>query len=158
MSIAQSQSATTLRGGAPVVFSPKPTDWIETLPGEKILFRVRSGEVGGRYAVLETVAAPGSASPAHYHAEDEVFQVLSGTMTFMLDGEIVSAPAGTTVVIPAGVPHCWKNRSDGEVRMLATFTPGGVEALFERLGTLTPDQIGPVAASFGTIIVGPPID
>lgn len=49
----------------PVIYTPREADWIETLPGEKLLFRVRSTEVGGSYAVLETIAAPNSGSPAH---------------------------------------------------------------------------------------------
>lgn len=157
MTLAQTQRR-PLPASAPVVYSPTAADWIETIPGEKLLFRIRSEEVGGRYAVLETIADPGAGSPMHYHAEDEVFQVLSGTMTFVLAGELVSAPEGTTVVIPAGVAHCWKNRSSGPVRMLATFTPGGVEALFERLAGLAPDEVAALAATYGTIVTGPPLD
>ena len=157
MSLAAKTSGSTASEKA-FIFAPTAADWIETIPGEKMLFRVRSSEVGGRYAVLETIAAPGSASPEHFHKEDEVFQVLSGTMTFKLGDEIISAHAGATVVIPAGVPHCWKNKSSGEVRMLATFTPGGVEALFERLSSVQPEDIPAFAAGFGTIVVGPLLD
>lgn len=154
MSIAQ----TSAPARTATVFTPREADWVETLPGELLLVRVRAGDVGGRYSMVESVAAPGAASPAHYHAEDEVFQVLSGTMTFMLDGEIISAPEGSTVVIPAGVPHSWKNRTSTAVRVLATFTPGGVEAFLESLGGLAPDAIPAFAATFGTVVVGPPLD
>ena len=152
----QNNGSTT--AGNPFVFAPSASDWIETLLGEKMLFRVRSDAVGGRYTVIETIAAPGSASPEHYHKEDEVFQVLSGTMTFKLSKEIISARAGSTVVIPAGVPHCWKNRSDDDVRMLATFTPGGVDMLFAGLAGVQPEDIPAFAAGYGTIVVGPPLD
>lgn len=42
--------------------------------------------------------------------------------------------------------------------MLATFTPGGVEAMFEQLAGLPPEEVVRVAASFGTVVVGPPLD
>lgn len=79
----------------PIVFASKDADWIETIPREKLLYRVRSTAVNGNYAVLETIEAPGSASPLHYHGEDEIFHVIEGTMTFSIVGEIVTTPQGT---------------------------------------------------------------
>ena len=41
--------------------------------------------MNGRYAIMENIAAPGTATPMHFHAEDEIFHVLEGTVTFSID-------------------------------------------------------------------------
>jgi quercetin dioxygenase-like cupin family protein len=40
-----------------------------------------------------------------HHADDEGWHVLEGELTFRLRDRQIEAPAGTTVFIPAGVPH-----------------------------------------------------
>ena len=56
--------------------------------------------------------------------EEEVDFQVGPPVLGLLDGEIARAPAGTSVSIPARVPHGWSNRSNAPLRMLATFTPG----------------------------------
>lgn len=141
---------------APIIYSPRQADWIEPFPGCKLLLRVRSKEVAGCYGIVEAIAAPGCGCPDHFHAEDAVFQIISGTTIFTVRGEFVSAPAGTTVVIPAGTPHAWKNRSAAPARMLVTFTPGGIEDMFELLADHPPEEQMRVARRYGTVLVGPP--
>jgi oxalate decarboxylase/phosphoglucose isomerase-like protein (cupin superfamily) len=79
-------------------------------------------------------------------------------MTFSLAGEVITASQGTTVVIPAKTVHGWKNSTQMPVRMLAIFMPGGVEPMFEQLAGLAPNKVAELAASFGTVVVGPPLD
>ncbi len=44
----------------------------------------------------------------HVHYEDdEAWYVLEGTLTFKFSDGIVDAPEGTTVFVPAGVPHTY---------------------------------------------------
>jgi gentisate 1,2-dioxygenase len=38
------------------------------------------------------------------HAEDEIFHILDGTVTFSIDGDVFNASVGSIVVIPAGAP------------------------------------------------------
>jgi quercetin dioxygenase-like cupin family protein len=132
-------------------------EWIEAIPGERIRIRISNKDVKGRYGIMESVAGPGSAAPMHTHLEDEIFHVLEGTPTFALDEKVFDASPGEMIVVPAGVPHAWKNRTQADVRLVATFVPGGVEELFTKLAGLSPDQIGKLAAQYGTIIVGPPL-
>ncbi len=131
--------------------------WHEAIPGEKVSIRVPAARTGGRYSVMETIASPGAAAPLHTHAEDEFFWVLSGRPTFALGEELFEAAPGSVVNIPAGVPHAWKNATDRDVRMIAVFTPGGVEELFTKLGGLSPVEIAEMAAGYGTMVLGPPI-
>lgn len=142
---------------AAMIIRPADTEWFDAIPGERLAIRVSGNEVGGRFSIFESVAQPGTTTPQHFHREDELFHVLEGTLRFLLDGKTVDAPAGTTVVVPAGAHHAWRNRSDRPVRMLVIFTPGGVEALFRQVAGLAPAEIAALAASFGTQVVGPPI-
>lgn len=40
-----------------------------------------------------------------HHTDDEAWHVLEGMLTFRLQDRQIEVPAGTTVFIPAGVPH-----------------------------------------------------
>ena len=42
-----------------------------------------------------------------HHADDEAWHVLEGTLTFRFQDRDVDASAGTTVFVPAGVPHAY---------------------------------------------------
>ena len=57
---------------------------------------------------------PGDGSPAgmHTHAVDQIFYILSGTMSLEIEGQAYAAGPGTLVVFPAGVPH--RNWNDGD--------------------------------------------
>jgi mannose-6-phosphate isomerase-like protein (cupin superfamily) len=50
---------------------------------------------------------PGEGSPAgmHVHAVDQVFYIISGTMSLEIAGREYRAEPGTVVAFPAGVPH-----------------------------------------------------
>src|SRR5271168_3516739 len=91
--------------------------WFEAIPGEQLCIRVHGTQVNGRYAIMENIAAPGTATPMHFHAEDEIFHILEGTVTFSIDGDVFNASVGSIVVIPAGAHHAWRNRSNSPIRM-----------------------------------------
>jgi quercetin dioxygenase-like cupin family protein len=143
---------------APIVSHHESGEWFDAIPGEQLCIRVRGTQVNGRYGIMENVAAPGAATPMHFHAEDEIFHVLEGAVTFSIDGNVSSASAGSIVVIPAGAHHAWKNRSNAPIRMLTFFSPGGVEELYAKLAGLSLEELATVVKSFGSGIVGPPID
>jgi quercetin dioxygenase-like cupin family protein len=63
---------------------------------------------------------PGEGSPAgmHTHAVDQLFYILSGTMSLEIAGEAYTAVPGTLVVFPAGVPHRnWNGGSEATVHL-----------------------------------------
>jgi quercetin dioxygenase-like cupin family protein len=131
--------------------------------GGPLTFKVRAGETGGRMTALENVIPPGEGPPLHRHArEDETWQVLDGELRFRLGDEIHSAPAGTFVFVPRGVPHCFQNVGDGPARILVIFTPAGMEEFFERMAELPEDADMPVAFrsighDAGMEVMGPPL-
>ena|SRR6267154_1021087 len=58
----------------------------------------------------------------HVHYEDdEAWHVLDGTLTFKFPDRIVDVAAGTTVFVPAGVPHTYFTK--GAARYLIILTP-----------------------------------
>lgn len=57
-----------------------------------------------------------------HYADDEAWHILEGTLTFRFRDKQVDAPAGTTVFVPAGVPHAYFE-SHGQTRYLIILTP-----------------------------------
>jgi mannose-6-phosphate isomerase-like protein (cupin superfamily) len=57
-----------------------------------------------------------------HHADDEAWHVLEGTLVLRLRDRQVEAPAGTTVFVPAGVPHDYFE-AQGPSRYLIILTP-----------------------------------
>jgi cupin domain len=57
-----------------------------------------------------------------HHADDEAWHILEGTLTFRFRDNQVDAPAGTTVFVPAGVPHAYFE-AHGPTRYLIILTP-----------------------------------
>lgn len=88
----------------------------------------------------------------HTHlSDDEVWHVLEGSLRFrFLDGEI-EACAGTTVFVPAGVPHTYRVAQPGSY--LIVLTPR-LDQLIARLRTLSdPSQLRATLAEFDTVLV-----
>ena len=62
--------------------------------------------------------------PAYLHvhySDDEAWHVLEGTLTFRFRDKVVEASAGTTVFVPAGVPHSYYE-ANGPTRYLIILT------------------------------------
>lgn len=73
-----------------------------------------------------------------HYADDEAWHVLEGTLTFRFADRKVEAPAGTTVFVPAGVPHAYYE-SAGPTRYLIILTPR-LSELIAALHGAPPDQ------------------
>src|SRR6202171_1980123 len=54
---------------------------------------------------IRTPAGGGSPAGMHTHVVDQIFYILSGTMSLEIEGTQYEAPPVTLVVFPAGVPH-----------------------------------------------------
>jgi mannose-6-phosphate isomerase-like protein (cupin superfamily) len=87
-------------------------------------------ETGNRYSVSIWWVDAGKPGPgAHSHAaNEELFYVIEGTMTFLVGDRHVDAPTGTFLRIPAGVTHDFENRTASRAGALNVFIPGGFEA------------------------------
>jgi len=129
-------------------------------PLEEILIKISSEQTNGKYSIMELRTGPDAGTPLHLHQrEDEIFEILEGRFRFSLDGDIVEATAGTTVLVPQNMPHWWRSVGEGSGRIILTFVPGGMEKLFEEVAAIPNDhlRIAQLAEQYGTVVLGPPL-
>ena len=91
--------------------------------------------------LVESELPPGGGFPVPHWHEDlyEVFYVLEGEIDYLLGQQWRCAPAGTTVFIPAGTVHAFRNTSGRPARQLVAGPPGAV-ALIAELGACPRDR------------------
>src|SRR3954454_9109835 len=92
----------------------------------------------GRVSAAEFLAPPAFGPPVHiHHREDEILQVLEGRVRIVCgDTDVVAGPGGFAF-LPRGVRHAFRVVGSELARMLAIFTPGGLEAMFVDAGVPT---------------------
>ncbi|MFT3782589.1 MAG: cupin domain-containing protein [Nibricoccus sp.] len=79
---------------------------------------------------FETVP-PGGGPPPHVHfAEDEVFVVTEGEITFQSGDRSWLAQKSAVVFAPRGLPHTFRNSGKTPARMIVFVTPGGFDGFF----------------------------
>ena len=96
--------------------------------GMSAVFKADEAETAHRYSISGWWLEPDTAGPgAHSHPEDDVFYVLEGCMSFLLDGQWVDCPKGSFVLAPAGSVHDFQNRGSVRAGVLNISSPGGFE-------------------------------
>jgi quercetin dioxygenase-like cupin family protein len=151
--------------------SDKASFWfINTLV--KIRIPYEAGE--DQISILEHLAPPGDSPPLHIHRnEDEVFQVLDGTLRISHDGAETLAAAGDFLIVRKGTPHTYRVVSASDARFITITRGREFEGLIRHLGrpaqrdALPPhagppsqEQLAAIAEAckrFGIDIVGPPL-
>ncbi|MGD9734766.1 MAG: cupin domain-containing protein [Solirubrobacterales bacterium] len=79
---------------------------------------------------------PGPLPHVHPGTEDS-FEVLEGALEVCIDGEWVSLGPGETATVPPGVPHTFRNATDGPVQVVCRHRPAGrAEAFFRDMHRL----------------------
>lgn len=110
--------------------------------GERISFLETGDETNGEYARHELRVKPrGFVAAPHIHPEmEETFEILSGTFTFIVDGEEGEVRAGEGATVPAGSPHAWWNSGEDEGVAIVEFRPAlKTEEFFETFFGLAQD-------------------
>ncbi len=146
----------------PIVSTPGDDETLRA-PVGSLTFKARRDQTGGALTAFVSTAAPGEGPPLHLHAnEDEVLYVLEGRLRVRLESAFHTAPAGSFVFFPRGVPHSWQNSGDEPARLLVLFTPAapGMERFFERAaelpdGTRAADAFNRFATDAGMEVLGP---
>lgn len=135
----------------------------------RVTVKASAAETGGRLAQLVVEGPRGDATPMHVHrSDDELFYVLDGELTVLIDGERIDLAPGDFALALHGANHAYIVRSE-RARFITTITPGGLEELFVSQGVpvstgeppseevMPPlDEMIRIFAAQGCDITGPP--
>jgi len=135
------------------------------VPGHKVTLKVVGADTDGAYSLLE-VELDGDGPPQHIHkAEDEAFYVLEGEIKVLLGERTITATAGSFVVIPRGTVHTFSRVGQESAKVLAIFTPAGMEQFFDEAVDLDVTdteayvaKANALAEKYNMEIVGPPLE
>jgi uncharacterized cupin superfamily protein len=87
---------------------------------------------------------------------EEIFYVLEGEIEYLIGDEWAAAPQGSTVFVPAGTAHGFRNPSQATSRHLAIASPAEVMTMIEELTNAAPDDLASVTARYRTRPAGSP--
>jgi quercetin dioxygenase-like cupin family protein len=115
-------------------------DTIENpVTGERIVFRQTSAETNGEAVVIECFVEPsGFVAKPHVHPfQSERFEVLAGTVSFRLDGQVLHAGPGDRVLVTPGKRHQFWNAGEDEAHFRCEIRPAlAFEQLIETMFSL----------------------
>lgn len=112
-----------------------------------------SGVVRGASLVIEdwtSDAAAREVAPLHvHHADDEAWHVVSGALRFRFEDHEAVAQAGSTVLVPAGVPHTFGNAGPEPSRFIIIL-PARLDELISELHRTDPVQHRAIYRKYGS--------
>jgi mannose-6-phosphate isomerase-like protein (cupin superfamily) len=100
-----------------------------------VLFTIKAAaaETGGALSIWEVTTRTGEEPQVHMHEEDEIFYVLSGSVTFDCGGQSFRVNENGFMFLPRGIPHRYTIESS-EARLLGFSTPSGFGDHIEQTG------------------------
>lgn len=124
---------------------------------------VAGGDLAANVSLVEIDMAPRSpGAPPHRHTnEDEIYIVLAGEITFLMDRDVVTAGPGDTVVLPRGGWHgTWNEGAEPARAMTFISQDSPFEHFFDRVAEAArgkspkegPAIVGALAAEIGVEI------
>ncbi|MCZ2099412.1 MAG: quercetin 2,3-dioxygenase [Anaerolineae bacterium] len=126
-----------------ILHVPAGTGQAYWVMGDLFTYLVTGEESGGSYFTLEAIVAPGNGPPPHvHHQEEEQFYILEGEVTFQIGDQTLQLSAGDFVHIPRGTVHSFRN-GPKPAKLLATFSPAGIEQFFREVGEPAHDRSAP---------------
>jgi len=92
------------------------------------VFKADGTETDSRYSVSEWWLEPHTKGPGpHSHDEDDLFYVIEGTMSLLVDCQWFDVTRGAFVLVPGGVVHDFENRGSVRAGVLNFSVPGPFE-------------------------------
>lgn len=152
--------ATTRR--APIIMAPHDGETVHAF-GSRIDFKLTGDDTGGAFVLGLATIPPGGGPPPHVqHDEDELFIIVEGRYSFLVEGAWREAEPGAVVFVPRGAPHTFRNVGDVPARHWVLNTPGGFEHFFRKAAAVfaaggPPDfaALARIAAEHGSTFVAP---
>jgi mannose-6-phosphate isomerase-like protein (cupin superfamily) len=105
---------------------------------------VKAGaDAGLRFGMFHSSFPPGAGMPLLHvhHSYEEAFYLLEGQVQFQLGSSDVHASAGSAILVPAGVPHCFRNSGGDDVAWMVVGAPAAAVTLIEEAGAVGPGQL-----------------
>jgi mannose-6-phosphate isomerase-like protein (cupin superfamily) len=100
----------------------------------KMFVEVDSDDTKGGVAIVRVFVPPGAGAAPHVHSrEDEIHTVVRGHYRYRHGDEEVDAPPGTTIFMPRGIPHTFRNVGEEPGEHELTLVPGGLEKAFREV-------------------------
>jgi mannose-6-phosphate isomerase-like protein (cupin superfamily) len=87
--------------------------------------------------IFEQFCEPGLGAPTHLHAVEEVLTIVAGQADVWVGEERYAAAAGTSVIIPAGKFHGFRNSGQSELHVRAILAAPIFEASYDDRAELT---------------------
>jgi len=116
-------------------------DQIENLrTGQKMIFLQTGRETNGDLLEMECFSPPTDArEPEHIHPmQENTFKIISGEVSFRINGKIEKALPGEEVSIMPGIPHHFWNSGTSVAHYLQEFRPAlNIDQLFETFFALS---------------------
>lgn len=94
--------------------------------------KASSDETNGAMTVMEMTIPEGMGPPPHTHPGTESVYVIDGKVRYYIGDETVEGGPGSFFHIPEGTLERFEPTS--AVRLLVTYTPGGIEKFFAEAG------------------------
>ena len=93
-------------------------------------------------------------APLHvHHADDEAWHVVRGALRFRFDDQELIAAAGSTVLVPAGVPHTFGNAGPEPSRFIIIL-PTRLSDLIDELHQTAPEAHPAVYRRYESELLG----
>jgi uncharacterized RmlC-like cupin family protein len=105
----------------------------------------------GRYLVIHEWTGSGPDFMHVHHSDDEAWHVLEGCLRFEFQDGAAEAPVGTTVFVPAGVPHTYKETEP--CRYLIFLTPRLDRLVAELHSSPDESRLAAILARYDTDLV-----
>lgn len=98
---------------------------INSETGDSYEFLETAKDTNGQHVALKaTIKSKGQLVPNHFHVlQDEIFEVVSGKLTVMLNGETKVLTIGEKITLPKNISHNHYNNEDVPVCYIHTVSP-----------------------------------
>ncbi len=133
-----------------------PTDATVNHDGEGELLKARGTQVlikaaTPRVTVTDhTIPAGFPGPPLHVHPGfDEVFVVISGSLSIRLGERVEELGPGATAYVAGATPHTFANATEEPARFMVAIAPGGFEEYFRAMAAGDEEAAMAAGARFG---------
>lgn len=99
---------------------------------EGVLTRMRISALSGaqQLCVFDQFCDPGAGAPTHFHAVEEVLEVIAGTAEIHVGDETAVLTANQSVLVPSGVRHAFTNSGSSTLHVRAILASPTFQATY----------------------------